>query len=189
MSPYAAAKAAATGYARMFHAQCDLPVTVLRIAMVYGPDQPNTRKLVPYAIRCLADGIAPALGSGTRPIDWVYVVDVCDAMVRAATCQGAPGRVLDIGSGRTTTVAGIVRALADLLHYQGPLTFGEVADRRHDVAHVADTGPAAHHLGWRAKTPLHTGLARTLAWYASPPSSVDDVDNSLLAPAGARAHG
>lgn len=45
-SPYAAAKAAATGYARLFHAQWDLAVTVFAHRQVYGPDQADTRKLV-----------------------------------------------------------------------------------------------------------------------------------------------
>ena len=166
VSPYAAAKSAATGYARLFHTQWDLPVTVLRIAMVYGPDQPDDHKLVPYVCTCVLDGVAPALSSGTRPVDWVYVVDVCDALIRAATAEGAPGRVVDIGSGRTATVAEVATELADLAHYRGPLGFGDVSDRRHDVAHVADTGPAAEHLGWRATTSLREGLARTLAWHA-----------------------
>ncbi|MFC5142111.1 NAD-dependent epimerase/dehydratase family protein [Actinomycetospora rhizophila] len=165
VSPYAAAKGAATGYARLFHTQWDLPVTVLRVAMVYGPDQPDERKLVPYVCSCLLDGTTPALSSGTRPVDWVYVEDVCDAFVRAATGPDAAGRVLDIGSGRTATIAEVVRALADIAGYTGPLGFGEAGDRRHDVAHVADPAPASYYLGWRATTPLRAGLTRTLAWH------------------------
>src|SRR5262249_14492192 len=38
-SPYAAAKSAATAYARMFHSLYQLPVAVMRIFMVYGPGQ------------------------------------------------------------------------------------------------------------------------------------------------------
>jgi len=40
-SPYAAAKAAASRYALLFHSLYGLPVTTLRIAMVYGPGQPD----------------------------------------------------------------------------------------------------------------------------------------------------
>ncbi|MHC1559620.1 NAD-dependent epimerase/dehydratase family protein [Actinomycetospora sp. C-140] len=167
-SPYAAAKSAATGYARLFHAQWGLPVTVLRIAMVYGPDQPDDEKLVPYVSRCLLDGAAPELSSGTRLVDWVYVDDVVDALVRAATSERA-GHVLDIGSGRTASIADVVTELADLAGYDGPLGFGDRADRRGDRTLIADPDPAAEQLGWRATTPLRDGLARTLAWHADPP--------------------
>ena len=163
VSPYAAAKGAATGYARLFHTQWGLPVTVLRIAMVYGPDQPDVRKLVPYVCSSLLEGTTPALSSGTRPVDWVYIEDVCDAFIRAATRHGVAGRVLDIGSGRTTTIAEVVRSLADLADYHGPLGFGEVEERRHDLAHVADPAPASYYLGWQASTSLRSGLAQTLA--------------------------
>ena len=136
-----------------------LPVTVLRIAMVYGPDQPDDRKLVPYVCSCLLDGSTPSLSSGTRPVDWVYVDDVGDAFVRAATRPDAVGRILDIGSGHTSTIADLVRTLADLAGYRGPLGFGEAGDRRHDLA------PASYYLGWRATTSLRAGLAQTLAWH------------------------
>lgn len=114
VSPYAAAKAAATGYARLFHAQDDLPVTVLRIAMVYGPDQPDVGKLVPHVCTALARGIAPSVGSGTRGVDWVYIEDVVEALVLAAVRPEALGHVLDVGSGRAATIAEVVAELADL---------------------------------------------------------------------------
>ena len=65
-SPYAAAKSAATAYARLFHQQWDLPVTVLRPAMVYGPSQPDDTKLLPYVIGSMLDGRRPRLTSGVR---------------------------------------------------------------------------------------------------------------------------
>jgi len=165
VSPYAAAKAAATAYARLFHTQEGLPVTVLRIAMVYGPDQPDTRKLVPHVCTSLARGAVPALGSGTRGVDWVYVEDVAEALVLAAVRRGAPGRVLDVGSGNEVTIAEVVEELADLAGHRGPLGLGARDDRRDERVHVADPGPAAEVLGWRARTPLRDGLAHTLAWY------------------------
>lgn len=54
-------------------------------------------------------------------------------------------------SGRTATVAEVV---------------SDLADRRHDAAHVADPAPAAERLGWRATTLLRTGLGRTVLWHA-----------------------
>jgi UDP-glucose 4-epimerase len=64
-SPYAAAKWAATAYARMFAALWDVRVSVVQIAMAYGPGQFDATKLVPYAALALLRGDAVRLSSGT----------------------------------------------------------------------------------------------------------------------------
>lgn len=165
-SPYSAAKHAATGYALLFHHLWNVPVTVLRIAMVYGPGQEDLSKLVPYVTTELLQGRAPRVGSGTRLVDWVFVDDVVDALVAAALSDTAGGRVLDVGSGTGTSI----RATVDLLHRLAGTAvapvYGAVADRAGDRAHIADVRPAEEALGWGAVTPLADGLARTVRWYA-----------------------
>lgn len=165
-SPYAAAKLAATNYAMLFREQWGLPVTVLRPAMVYGPDQPDENKLIPYAIATMLDGHAPRLSSGTRPVDWIYIDDVCRAFLAAATRDHAVGVVADIGSGAGVTIADTVARLAALTGYRGPLEFGALADRAGDTARIADLAPARDMLGWRPETSLDAGLAQTVTWYA-----------------------
>lgn len=166
-SPYAAAKAATTGYARLFADQWNLPVTVLRLAMVYGPGQTDERKLIPHVATSLLRGRAPSLASGGRLIDWVYIDDVCDAFMTAAGHTEAPGLVADIGSGTATSIAATVHALAELARYDGELGFGQLEDRRNDVARIANLAAAAETLGWQPRTDLHAGLAHTLEWFRS----------------------
>lgn len=48
VAPYAAAKWASSGYARMFHALYGVPVVLARVFMVYGPAQKDLSKLIPY---------------------------------------------------------------------------------------------------------------------------------------------
>ncbi|PVZ14776.1 NAD-dependent epimerase/dehydratase family protein [Actinomycetospora cinnamomea] len=165
VSPYAAAKAAATGYARLFHSQWDVAVTVLRPSMVYGPDQPDRRKLIPYVVTTMLEGRAPQLSSGRRLVDWIEVDDVCEAFLVAATHPDAPGLVADIGSGRGVSIAETVRLAASLIGYDGDLGFGEIEDRRHDAAQVADLSAARTTLGWQPRTSLEEGLARAVRWY------------------------
>jgi len=166
-SPYAAAKWAATGYARMYHALWGVPVTVLRVAMVYGPAQPDTRKLVPYVTLKLLRGEDPEVGSGTRLVDWVYVDDVVAAFLRAARAEAAVGRVLDVGGGGQVTVRETVELLARIAGGRGRPRFGAVPDRPLDRPQVSDIGPTAEALGWRPTVSLEEGLRRTVAWYAA----------------------
>jgi nucleoside-diphosphate-sugar epimerase len=166
-SPYAVAKWAATGYARMFHALWGIPVTVLRVAMVYGPAQPDTRKLVPYVILKLLGGEEPDLASGTRLVDWVYVDDVVDAFVLAAETEQAAGQVLDIGSGAQVSIRDTVELLAKLVGGTAQPRFGAIPDRPLDTPQVSEPAAAAEVLNWRPTTTLADGLRQTIAWYSA----------------------
>lgn len=165
-SPYAVAKWAATGYARLFHGLFNTAVTVLRVAMVYGPAQPDTKKLVPYLIQTLLRGEDPELASGTRLVDWIYVDDVVDAFIKAAQTDDAAGQVLDIGSGLQVSIRDTAELLSSLIGGTARPRFGAIADRPLDTAQTSDPAAAGAVLGWRPTTTLREGLLRTIAWYA-----------------------
>jgi len=164
-SPYAAAKAASTSYAQMFHHLWDLPTVVLRIAMAYGPGQPDKSKLLPYVIISLLGEKVPALSDGTREIDWVYVDDVVDALLAAGTVDGVAGEVIDLGSGTAVSIRETVRLLADIVGSEQAPEFGVLPRRNLDSSRIADTSRAKELLGWIASTGLHDGMARTVGWY------------------------
>jgi UDP-glucose 4-epimerase len=164
-SPYAAAKLAAGAYARMFHALYGTRAVCLRLFMVYGPAQPDLSKLVPYVTLSLLRGEAPALSSGTRPVDWVYVDDIVDALLAAAVTDGVEGRTLDVGSGELVTVREVVERIARLVETGITPGFGAVPERPLEQVRVANVAETAACLGWRARTPLEEGLARTVDWY------------------------
>ncbi|WP_336209642.1 NAD-dependent epimerase/dehydratase family protein [Nonomuraea sp. LPB2021202275-12-8] len=165
-SPYAAAKAAATGYARMFHALWQVPVSVLRVAMVYGPGQADTAKLVPYVTLSLLRGQEPELTSGTRMVTWVYVEDVVDAFVLAGASGAAAGHVLDVGTAEPVSIRDTVELLARVVGGVARPRFGAVTARPLDRTQRSDLGPAELVLGWRPVTGLEDGLRHTVAWYA-----------------------
>ncbi|GAA0901393.1 NAD(P)-dependent oxidoreductase [Pseudonocardia zijingensis] len=165
-SPYSASKIAATTYATLFRDIANLPVTVLRLGMVYGPDDPHATRLVPHVVDSLLRGVAPALSSGTRRVDWVYVDDVVDALLAAAVEPAALGRVIDIGTGDPVSIRDVVSLIADITGARVAPRFGVLADRPGDRDLVADPGPAREYLGWRARTPLRVGLERTVDRHA-----------------------
>lgn len=166
-SPYAAAKSGAAMYARMCHALYRTPVVSLRLFMVYGPAQPDVSKLVPYVIRSLLRRESPALSTGMRAVDWVYVDDVVDAFLAAATAENVDGETFDVGSGQLTTVREIVERLAGIIDAGTSLKFGIVPERALEQVRVADVVRTADRLGWRAQTPLDRGLQQTVDWHRS----------------------
>jgi UDP-glucose 4-epimerase len=164
-SPYAAAKWAAVTYARMFRVLYKLPVVHLRVFMVYGPGQRDLRKLVPYVTTSLLRGDTPELMSGDREVDWVFLDDVVDAFLAAAVAPSADGASVDIGSGALVSVRTLVTQLKRLVGAAIEPRFGALPDRRLERVRVADPATATAAIGWRPRTSLEDGLARTVEFY------------------------
>jgi nucleoside-diphosphate-sugar epimerase len=167
VSPYAAAKSAAGTYGRMFQNLYDVPVVTLRIFMVYGPGQRDVTKLVPYVITSLLRGEAPALSSGARPVDWIYVDDVVDALIASATADAVLGETVDVGSGVLTPIRAVVEGIVDLIKPSVEPRFGALPDRPNERIRVADVERTQALLGWVPGTPLEQGLSATVDWYAA----------------------
>lgn len=163
-SPYAAAKWASTGYARMFNALYGAPVVNLKIAMVYGPAQRDLRKLIPYVTVSLLREEVPRLGSGRRSVDWTYVDDVIDAFVAASTKPGVEGGSFDVGSGELTSVRQMADELVRLIQSKSGPEFGVLEDRPLERDWVARPERWAS-LGWAPRTGLEDGLRQTVSWY------------------------
>ena len=163
-SPYAAAKWAAGGYARMFHRLYQLPVVLVRPFQTYGPGQ-DERKLIPYMILSLLRGEAPKLSSGNQQFDWIYIDDVVDGLIAGGETANVEGSTIDLGSGIPVSVHDIADRLLRLVGAQATPVFGARADRPVEWARVADVQDAHAKLGWRPTVPLEAGLKKTVEWY------------------------
>jgi nucleoside-diphosphate-sugar epimerase len=165
-SPYAAAKWAAGGYARMFHHLYGLPIVHMRIFMVYGPGQSDVNKLVPYVILSLLCKETPKLSSGQRQIDWIYVDDVVEALVKSGYEEGAVGETIDIASGRLVSIRQLVELLVKEVDPTATPEFGALEDRPLERVRVGDVKRALQKLRWQARTSLPVGLKKTVEWYS-----------------------
>jgi nucleoside-diphosphate-sugar epimerase len=163
-SPYAAAKAAASAYARMFHALYATPVALARIFMVYGPGQQDLLKLVPYVALSLLRGESPRLSSGQRPVDWIYVEDVVNGLLAMGLAPGIDGCTLDLGSGELVTTRRVVELLGEIVAAGVPLEFGTLPDRPLEQVRVANVADTARILGWKPGVSLRRGLEKTVEW-------------------------
>jgi nucleoside-diphosphate-sugar epimerase len=163
-SPYAAAKWASSGYARMFHELYQLPVVIVRPFMTYGPAQDH-RKIIPSVILSLLRGEIPKLSSGYQQFDWIYIDDVIHGLLAAGEAPGVEGCTIDLGSGTLTSVRTIAQKLAELMGARTELLFGALTDRPFEQTRVAEIADAYAKLGWRPMTSLDSGLERTVTWY------------------------
>lgn len=164
-SPYAAAKHAGSAYARMFHALYQCPVSIGRIFMGYGPAQRDLKKLLPYAILSLLRGHSPKMGSGARPMDWVYVDDIIDGMLLMSKAPSVIGHTVHLGTGVVHTARQAVEMLVQLMNSPVTPTFGVVADRQLERVRFANIEATRARLGWQPAVAFEEGLRRTIAWY------------------------
>ncbi|MFO1269532.1 MAG: NAD-dependent epimerase/dehydratase family protein [Rubrivivax sp.] len=164
-SPYAAAKWAASAYARMFAALYAVPVTTARVFMVYGPGQQDLTKLVPYTIGRLLRGQAPQISSGRRLIDWIYVDDVAEGFLRLALADGAVGRTVDLGSGTLIATADLVTKICRLVAPSIAPELGALPDRPLEPTGAARINDSLRTIGWSPRVGLDEGLMRTVDFY------------------------
>jgi nucleoside-diphosphate-sugar epimerase len=164
-APYAAAKWASSGYARMFHALYQLPVVIARVFMVYGPAQQDLTKLIPYVTLSLLRGETPKISSGERLVDWVYVSDVVEGFVALGQAAGIDGETIDLGSGELVSIREIVQRVASVVDPKASLKFGALPDRPLEPTRLAKTAETSARIGWRPQVSLREGLERTVDWY------------------------
>lgn len=163
-SPYGAAKAAMTSFARLY-AGWGADVVIIRPAMVVGHGQAGD-KLRPYVARSALRGAPPELPSGTRLADWVYVDDVVDGIVLAAD-RAPAGSELELGTGVLTSTREVVETLLAAVETGVPPRWGALLDRPSEPSRAAAIEVAERLIGWRAHHSLEHGLRLAVAkWRA-----------------------
>ncbi|TQN42217.1 nucleoside-diphosphate-sugar epimerase [Blastococcus colisei] len=137
---------------------------VLRAFQVYGPGDHPTR-LVPVVLSAARTGGTVPLPARLSRRDWVWVGDVVDACVRAATDDSLPaGTVLNIGTGVQTSTEELVETAARVTGRPIATAAGAHPGRAWDSADwVSDPSAARRLLGWTPTVDLAEGLARTWA--------------------------
>jgi UDP-glucose 4-epimerase len=169
LSPYGVGKLAGEHYLAYYAGVHGAEYAALRYSNVYGPRQDphgEAGVVAIFGLRILSGEPITIFGDGEQERDYVYVGDVADANWLAATCPLPPARDIDarawnIGTGRGTSVNELANLLMRVAGREvDRLRAGErPGELRRSVL---DCSRAAAELGWRARTPLEEGLARTM---------------------------
>ena len=162
LSPYGVAKKAVIDYLVAYRELHSLEFCALALGNVYGPRQDphgEAGVVAIFAEHVVRGEPVTIFGDGDQTRDFVFVDDVVDAFVRAATRGG--GLVCNIGTGRETSVNELVRALAtqsgtEVKSVLAPARPGELLRSSLDVER------AAIQLGWRSWTELNDGTRAVL---------------------------
>jgi UDP-glucose 4-epimerase len=175
LSPYAVQKLAAEYYAQMFYDLYGLETAVLRYFNVYGPRQdpssPYSGVISIFMTKALLNESAVIYGDGNQSRDFIYVQDVVQANLLAATARDVGGQVINIGSGQSVRVNDLWQAICTLSGRNREPQY----DRKRPgdiVASLADVGRAKELLDFECETSFKAGLKSTFEWYRSQWSGV-----------------
>jgi NAD dependent epimerase/dehydratase len=178
-SPYAATKVAADQLTIAYQRSFDVPAVVLRPFNTFGPRQ-SQRAVLPTMIRQMLAGRQEIrLGRLDTQRDLTFVADTVDGFVRAAVTEGIEGQTMQLGTGRTESIADLF-VLAARLTGSTAVPVEDASRLRPDASEVlvlqSDPARARQLLGWQAATSLEDGLARTIDWIrANPEPEIDRV--------------
>ena len=160
-SPYAVSKWSAEQYVRTIGDLWGLETVALRIFNAYGPGQSLPVSHAPVMPRflqqALTGGSLIVFGDGLKTRDYVYVDDVVDALVTAATTKGLDNAVINIGSGRETSVNELVACMERVLGHRFNVIVNP--EKPGGVPRLtADISRARELLGFSPRIDLTTGL-------------------------------
>jgi nucleoside-diphosphate-sugar epimerase len=161
-SIYAATKLAADVMALAYARNFGVPVTVLRPFNIYGPRQ-STAAVIPSIVAQAVSG-QPVQVRDLRPRrDFVYIHDVIEALLLAATTDAATGQAIVLASGVAVSVASIVRRVVTLA--SGRVAAAPEEPEPGSDCVFGDASRAKELLGWHPRVDLDAGLRHTIAWH------------------------
>ncbi len=162
LSPYGVAKKSVIDYLVAYRELHELEFSALALANVYGPrqDPHGEAGVVAIFAQHLVDGTPVTIfGHGDQTRDFVYVDDVVDAFVRAATRGG--GLVCNVGTGDETSVNDLYRVMATEAGVNAEPV--HVPPRPGELLRSSlDIGRAGIQLGWSPWTALADGTRAVL---------------------------
>ena len=171
VSYYGVTKYAAERYVQITGARNDveLNVTSLRMFNVYGErqsiDNPYQGVLAIFIGNALRGEPITVHGDGLQTRDFVYIGDVAEAWMRVLDMPETFDAVLNVGSGRGTSVSELADAVLGAFgESRASWDIGsapaQLGDQRRSAADISQISA----LGWAPHTDLEGGIARTVAW-------------------------
>ncbi len=164
-------KLAAEYYHLLYHRVYGTRAVCLRLTNTYGPRQllaHNRQGFIGWFIRQAIDGgVIELFGEGKQRRDMNYVDDVVEALLLAGASEAAEGETFNLGGEEPVSLNDLAAELISLTGRGSVRSVPFPPERQ-----LIDVGNSYSSyqkmetvLGWRPRTPLRTGLARTIEFY------------------------
>jgi UDP-glucose 4-epimerase len=164
-SYYAAAKASGTLLCRTAAKLNNVQIPTLRLYSAYGPFE-DPGRLIPTLLKHGLKGDLPPLVAPDTARDFVYIDDIIEAYLTAATTElSDPGAIFNIGSGIQTTIHQVVEVAKDVFDIREAPKWGSMDNRNWDTnIWVANIEKARNTLRWQPRISFKDGFQKNLDW-------------------------
>lgn len=158
---YTATKLAGEFYCQSYATLYDVPVTILRYGIPYGP-RSREAAVIPLFVKKALNGEAITLaGGGHQFRKFVYVEDLAEGNVLALK-DAARNRVFNLAGSQRVSIREIAHAVQELL---GEITIEETPPRPGDfLGKNVSSARALEELGWQPETRFIDGVRRYIDW-------------------------
>lgn len=158
-----------------------IPTVALRFFNVYGEGQalsnPYTGVAAIFASRLLNRRPPMVFEDGEQSRDFTHVSDIVAGILGALESEPAAGHAINLGTGRSTSVARVAEVLADGIGVEVEAEFNGQY-RAGDIRHCyADISRAEQLLGYAPKVTFEDGMGALVEWLQSQ-QAVDRVDDA-----------
>ena len=165
-SPYGLAKKKLNELIEVMLQNETMSYSILNLSNVYGPRQDPHGEAGVMSIftgKILNNETPTIYGDGEQTRDYVYVLDVVDALIKSS--ESEENLFLNIGTGIETSVNELVSILSKKISWDGepnyePMREGEL------LRSVLNYKRAKDQIGWEPNYTLDTGLDELISWFS-----------------------
>jgi len=167
-APYGIAKKSLLVGAQAYREQYAQNSIFLLPTNLYGPRDNfdlETSHVIPALIRKMLESPEEIVlwGDGSPTREYLYVEDCAEGLVLAAERYDGPEPV-NLGTGVETSIRETAGLVAEAVGFEGRITW-DPSMPNGQPRRSLDPSRAEQLFGFKARTPLREGIARTVAWY------------------------
>jgi nucleoside-diphosphate-sugar epimerase len=160
---YGALKVAGERMVIAYHQVFDVPYTIVRPSALYGPRCVSRRVGQIFIESALAGGSLRVDGDGAEKLDFTWIGDLVDGLVRIVTHPGARNDTFNLTAGKGRSIADLVTLVRE--HFPEIEVEYVERDNLRPFRGTLSVEKARQAFGYDPKTELEEGLTQYVAWY------------------------
>lgn len=163
---YGIAKLAGEGILRMFAQQYGINYSILRLFFVYGPKQyigTGYPSVIVKNFNRILSGNSPTIyGDGNQILDYIYVDDVVDALIKSAASNQSQS-ILNLSTGKGTSINELTQLMLETANSKLRPEFCQ-PDWTHGTIRVGENKKIKDNLKWEPKVTRAQGMRSVWDW-------------------------